>query len=203
MKAGSMKNAETGHQDNVKDSGKIRQSTSALYKIVLSEKEKRVILVSVAIIMLILAILVSISGSSGKSPLEQCESIILAQPRYGCITNIANSTGNATMCTYINDQQARDSCIYEVAMKDSNMSLCSQINLTDSLRNACLYNIALQSHSAKGCMALQAPYNSSCLYSYANETGFSNESICKLIANSTASQNCSYMHYYKAAFCSI
>ncbi len=196
-----MREGRASYQDS-SDNNKKNGQSGAPYKITLSERDKKVILISAAIIMLALAITILLNGNTSKSPLKQCESIILPQARYSCITNLANSTNNATMCANINDPQARDSCTYNMALKDSNMSLCNQINSTDMLRNDCLDTIALNANSVSACLALQAPYNSSCLYSYANKTGFSNESICGLIENESAKQNCTYMHYYKAAISS-
>ncbi len=154
--------------------------------------------IAVAIIVAVAVILVVVSSAS--TGLRSCSGKVVQQARYSCYTYYADYYGNASICNYLSGQY-RDECLYNVSTATSNSLPCSGISLPEYVAS-CVSSISLKLGSAAACSSLQEPYASSCAYGVAKASGFSNESVCASIQNSTLSDSCAASHYYNAALAS-
>ncbi|MGC8647554.1 MAG: hypothetical protein ACP5SA_01905 [Candidatus Micrarchaeia archaeon] len=168
------------------------------YSIILSSRDKRILLIGFTLFLVILAIALLILSGVKKSPLQECESIVLQQPRESCIANLAFSTHNATMCGMLKGEGSAYSCIEGLAESTNSIALCNSIaNLT--LKNECIYHIALNTSNQTACSLLSGQLLSNCFYNFSQKENFANMSICTKIQNLTLMQKCRYINVYHSA----
>ncbi|MGC8651692.1 MAG: hypothetical protein ACP5UH_00350 [Candidatus Micrarchaeia archaeon] len=180
-----------------------KQSSSAAgskqekgYSIVLTEKDKRILYLSVAVILLIVAAILLLGQRKGA--LQECRSIVLSQQRDSCFANLAGSTSNATICKFISSKSDEYACILGIASAKDSIALCGYLNNTQAYEE-CAYTVANSTSNETACKTLEEPYRSECLYNYAKSTNFSSIGRCSDISNSTLSAECSYLYYYRRA----
>jgi hypothetical protein len=170
-------------------------------KIVLTGRDKRILYAFAVLVLVVaaLAVLVADTLLAHSTGVKACMGILLPQSKQACLQNIASSTGNVSVCSYI-PGAGMDSCISEVAEAEGNLSMCGRINSTSPYYDACVYNISYASNSLNGCGLITNPnYRSSCIYALAEKLGFSSASYCSLIPNSSSRSICLDMYYYNLA----
>jgi len=168
------------------------------YSIILTERDKKIIYLFVAVVLFIIAvILLTISGFR-KTALQECTGIVLQQPRDSCLANLASSTSNISICSFIKNNSQYNNCVFNVADTHNSVVLCGNLN-SSAMRSACIYNVSVRTSNESVCSMLAEPYESKCFYNYAELGNFSNLNICSNIPNSSMMQKCVYLYYYNAA----
>ncbi len=116
-----------------------------------------------------------------------CERLVFASSKYTCITGLALSQENASLCSYANGTYA-DSCYMQVAEKSGNAGTCGSVSNGTSA-SICFSTIASADGNYALCSRAQAPYSWQCQSGIAVKQG--NATLCASISNSTYSAECS------------
>jgi hypothetical protein len=131
----------------------------------------------IAAVLVVIALLSMLLVPRGKG-IQYCNSVISQQGRYGCISNLAADTHNASLCGFLNGS-AMDQCYVSIAVNSTDPRICNKIvssnvssecfyffanytrNLTmcgdiknTALRNSCAYGITLKKGDLSGCGAI-------------------------------------------------
>ncbi len=163
----------------------------------LNQAQKRKLLIySVVLLMIIAMPLLLLSG--GSRGLASCEGIILSQQRYECISGLASSTSNASMCSNLPSQYSYN-CVLGIALHNKNLTECGIINPSSPYYYSCVYNITVSLGSPSGCHLLQGAQESTCLYSIAQLSNFTDLALCASIPSKSTEAQCSYMYYFRNA----
>jgi len=112
-------------------------------------KERLLVYLSIVAFIILLAIISTFYVY--VNPIQQCKNVIIYSNKVSCFSNLAYSTGNASICSYLNGSYAA-SCYQSVAYKLSNVSICQY---------------AISSYE---------PIGASCIEYFVNKTG--NISLC-------------------------
>jgi len=168
-------------------------------RIELSQKEKRILLSGVTAVLLVIALVAVLTENVGGYTLEKCQGIIYQTQRYDCIMDLANSTGNVSLCSYV-PQSYGYLCMARIAEREHNFSLCNRINASSPISTYCELNLSGSATSLSDCEGLaNSSIRSSCIYRLASKEKFANITYCGYITNSTLASNCDYIHYYNLA----
>ncbi len=166
----------------------------------MSHEERRIILIGVTVLLLVVAIVTLLTRTAiGSSGIQACRSIIFAQQRYNCIGNLANTTGNYLVCSYLPIQSSSYQCIRTVAEKRQNASICSSINSSDPMYDSCVENVSYEKNDLSLCLGLRGANESACAYAIARQNLFSSLSYCNAIGNESQRATCGYIFYYNVA----
>jgi hypothetical protein len=122
-------------------------------------------------------------GSSVKS----CEQILLQNGRYDCLTALALSSLNASVCGYVQGPYA-DNCYALVAEKSDNVTTCGSIS-DNASQGACVSLIAVPQQNYTACAQAPEPYASKCIERIALQTN--NQSICSYASDNDTQTECS------------
>ncbi|MEM0149270.1 MAG: hypothetical protein QXW10_00010 [Candidatus Micrarchaeaceae archaeon] len=179
--------------------GSVTQSAGRKnYSIVLTGRDKKLVYLSIAVILIVLALASLAVMSVKKTALQECSSIVLQQPKDNCYASLANATGNISICGFIPNENQANTCAYNIANAHNSIALCSYIKNSSTMQQ-CIYGIAVRAANETACASLSEPYMSSCIYNYAKLNHFSNISTCNAIQNTTLVQKCRYTYYYNSA----
>ncbi len=121
----------------------------------------------------------------GGSRLNKCVSILLGQDRYTCLSELALSTNNASVCGYLNSSY-RSSCYLNVAEKYANASVCAKLSSSD--RVSCVMNVSYANQNYHECSLINGLNESACMQRIALNTY--NIDICDAISNKSAGTDC-------------
>ncbi|MDE1873721.1 MAG: hypothetical protein KGI04_01205 [Candidatus Micrarchaeota archaeon] len=151
-----------------------------------SDRAKRfrtyAIMTAALIVIAALSFLLVPQGNS----LGSCDRLVFASNRYACITSLALSQNNVSLCGYASGAYA-DSCYSQVAQQTGNESACGSISNGTTL-GLCVAAIASANDDYQGCASAGEPYASSCQADVAVK--LDNESLCTGIGNSTYATVC-------------
>lgn len=136
----------------------------------------------VLLVIAFLSFLIVPRGSSARS----CNSLILTSSRYDCLTALALSQENASVCAYESGAYA-DSCYIQVAEKSGNSGTCNSIQ-NASVLGLCVSTLAVANNDSSACRLAGEPLASSCEEKIALR--LNNQSICSSISNSSLSIAC-------------
>ena len=165
-----------------------------------NERQKLILLGTAALILVIIAG-ISILLTSGGTPLERCNGILLSKQRSSCLSALAESTSNLSVCSYLNGSASYEyQCISSIALSALNVSYCSSISYNKSYYSECVSSISNRTGNISYCGLISEPYKSQCEYSIAERGNFSDSSLCSTISNSTLQANCEYRSNYRTAF---
>ncbi len=154
----------------------------------LDESKRLRLYAAIALILAVVAITTVLLQSQGQQHgIKNCLGIVLSNYRYSCISSLAQSTGNATLCSYMGKGSASDSCVYNIALNTSNASVCTEIS-TAGGQDSCIYAVANKTDSYALCSKLNSTAETSCLSHFASR--LANVSLCNGIENSTADSIC-------------
>ncbi len=115
-----------------------------------------------------------------------CNSMLIANSKYACLTSLALQRGNASICGE-EPAQYSDACYSAVAENTSNVQACSGVqNATQ--RAACVLDIATGTLDYSACQGIPEPYASQCAAGIAVK--LDNSSLCSGIGNLTYGAEC-------------
>jgi hypothetical protein len=166
-------------------------------KPLITESERRLVLVGVAVLLLVVAVVVLLIGSIRPTPLQSCKSIVFSKQRYDCIYALANSTNNYSICSLLAGS-GPSQCITLLAEREVNASGCGKLGSSPAY-SSCMENISYMSHNVGYCLRLNGSNESSCAFNVAKGEQFMNLSECSDIRNASSSLLCSDIYYYNAA----
>ncbi|HUC39083.1 MAG TPA: hypothetical protein VL944_03050 [Candidatus Acidoferrum sp.] len=175
--------ASSGEKDNSASHGEITS-------------RQRMTLLAIAAGVLVVIALFTLVATSGGTPLTRCTRIIIQSQRSSCLFELANTTGNATVCLHISGS-GEGGCIANVALQQNNVSLCSLSG--NATFAACVSALGEKERNPSYCSSLQDPYESICTYAALQAGNFSNVGECSLILNGSVRDNCTYRSYYNLA----
>ena len=141
------------------------------------------------VVMALLSFLIVPHGSGASL----CMSYLLDNNKYSCLTNLAVSSQNASVCARLPEQGAypAGSCYSQVAQRSDNASVCGKIaNATDDY--ACVYAVAVATDNYSLCSGMGKPYAGRCADEIAVLLG--RPSLCAA-GNATSAEECSSIIY--------
>ncbi len=147
--------------------------------------------VSIAVLALLSFLLVP-SGTS----LQSCRSLVVQGSRYTCITELALSQANVSLCSYENGSYA-DSCYSQVAMASNNTAECDGIK-SPEVFGACVAYTASARDNYTACTQAAQPYSDRCIANIAVK--LDNSTICGMMSNATFGSECSSIIAIRGAF---
>ncbi|MDE1854745.1 MAG: hypothetical protein KGH57_00270 [Candidatus Micrarchaeota archaeon] len=115
-----------------------------------------------------------------------CDRLAFQSSRYVCITALALSQGNASVCGYAGSSS--DSCYMQVAEKTGNADTCSSISNSTTF-SVCVSAIATAREDYALCSSAGEPYASQCAASVA--VRLENATLCGSISNTYYRAECS------------
>ncbi|MGC8538267.1 MAG: hypothetical protein ACP5MK_00130 [Candidatus Micrarchaeia archaeon] len=120
------------------------------------------------------------------NPVKGCLGIVLQQNKISCLYDLAISSHNASVCSYITQPNVEASCYAKVGTETLNPEYCSDISkINSSTYSYCMSYIAKHTDNASMCAAVQ---NDSCVTSVGMQT--ENISTCNLISNQSGKSIC-------------
>ncbi len=164
------------------------------------ERERRTLIIAGTFLLVAVSIiLLAVSSIRPSSGISGCTSIILQAQRNGCLSNLANKTGNYSACLLIRPSGYSYQCISDVAKKSGDINTCSEISGNISYYTSCVEQISYAQSNPQYCKLLTSDNESECAYSIAESEMFGNLSYCNEIMNSSLGMRCTSMHYYNIA----
>lgn len=152
-----------------------------------SRREERFrIYAAITVVLIVCAVVASLATGHRQSGLKGCLGITLSGYRDSCLISLANSTKNASVCSYVSPATA-GYCYEEVGKSSLSPKICTLAS-SELIKNGCIAYIANVTGSAYACSYLNASENSGCVEALA--TSRSNASICYSMANSTEATIC-------------
>jgi len=136
-------------------------------------REKLKVYIAVTFLLILIALLSYLAIPQG-SGVSACTGLILENAKRACLNSLALSSTNASVCSYLSGTYA-DSCYSQIAQRTGNSSLCNSIvNKTNSY--ACTETIAVANSNYSLCKSIGDPYASTCLKGVAVK--LDNQSLC-------------------------
>lgn len=117
---------------------------------------------------------------------DACAHLIIANSRYSCLTNLAVSELNASVCGYMRGAYASD-CYSRVALGKNDSSICNAIE-NNTGAYACTAAVAINKSDASLCYGIGEPYRTTCIREIAS--AMNNQTLCSAISNSTKADEC-------------
>jgi hypothetical protein len=164
---------------------------------ILSEKQRRRLSLYIVGLLLLVAI-VLIALPRGAGGLSACEGIILTAQKDACISALASSTDNLSICSYL-AQQGSQNCVLNIAVQQGNISTCSLLESTPQAHYACVSNISFADKNPAYCALLSGSQRDDCAYGLAKLVNFTESAACTQISNSSIMRICLSLYYYKNA----
>lgn len=152
----------------------------------LTEQERLRIYVLITVILIVIAAAVSLLSSYRQTGVGGCLGILLASSRYSCLSSLALTTKNASICSKISGEGS-SSCYDNVAQAGLNATACTMIPNENQTYSCELY-IANATHSSGPCNYLSGKFQAYCKEYVA--TRFSEISACSGL-NASESPVCS------------
>lgn len=145
-------------------------------------------------VLLITVALLSFLVVPGGGGARSCTGYFLQNSRYACLTGLAVSGRNASVCANLPEQgtYSSDSCYSQVAQEEDNASVCGRIfNATEGY--ACTYAVALATGNYLLCGGIGAPYSGRCTDGIAVRLDM--PSLCGGTGNATSAAECTSIVY--------
>lgn len=162
-----------------------------------SPRDRMLIGAVITVALVIVAAFVLVTNGSG-TPLSRCTSIVLQQQRSSCLLSLANSTTNASVCSYLPKGQETQ-CVSNVAIITRNTSACGSNNANESAYSQCAAAVGEAALDISYCAQAGEPFRSQCSYYIAAMQNFQQASYCSTIGNATLSTACMERSDYKSA----
>lgn len=137
------------------------------------------------------ALLIILAGMSfllvsGGGTLDACNRLIFSGSRYSCISGLALSQENASLCG--SSGPYSDSCYAQVAERTSNAGTCADVQ-NGTLMGSCISYVATAEGNYTLCTTAGEPYSSICKAGIAVSLG--NATLCQPVVNATYHAICS------------
>lgn len=159
----------------------------------LEDKQRYLIYASIAIALVIIAVL-SIVLSSNAESLSSCATKVLPRAKLSCYVYYANTMHNESVCGQLNGLQ-RDICMNDYSYNYSSATACTDINSLQ-YKESCILGISLQTKNVTACGLLNQSGQDNCIYAIAKDENFSNLGLCDIIKNTSIKQSCDTLYYY-------
>ena len=161
---------------------------------------KFLIYLSIVAFIIILAIISTFYVYT--NPIQQCKNVIIYSNKVSCFSNLAYSTGNASICSYLSGSYAA-SCYQSVAYKLSNASICKYaISAYEPIGASCIEYFVNKTGNISLCNSL--PYNDKQTCAFFGALNSQNLSACELAGPNmslcSSSVSLSRAIYYKDIF---
>jgi len=154
------------HKEEANDTKKEKEGAA-------SKKER---LLYYLIILAIILILAAVSTVLRTNQLRQCLNLVIQQNKASCLSNLAYSTSNASICSYLSGVYAA-SCYQALAYKLGDAALCfNALSLYESTGISCIQYFVNKTGNISLCNYL--PYNSSRVCAYLGALSSQNSSAC-------------------------
>jgi len=151
-----------------------------------TQRQKIAIYAAVTLFLVVAAVEVSILPRG--SQLQQCNSILFTANRYACLENLAFSTANASICSFMPGLY-KAQCLSNIAEKLGNPEDCYlAMSINATYGSTCIQYIANKTGSLSLCYSESAPYAQGCVFTMA--TKLNNASACASLTNVTMSEEC-------------
>lgn len=165
-----------------------------------SRRERLLIYLSIVAFIIILAIISTFYVYT--NPIQQCKNVIIYSNKVSCFSNLAYSTGNASICSYLSGSYAA-SCYQSVAYKLSNASICKYaISAYEPIGASCIEYFVNKTGNISLCNSL--PYNDKQTCAFFGALNSQNLSACELAGPNMSlcfsSVSLSRAIYYKDIF---
>ncbi len=150
-------------------------------------RNSKVMIAGIAILLLAIATMASflLVGGSG---FDSCKRIIITQNRYDCITQLAESTSNSSMCAYLSGAYSGQ-CYYAIATQTGRQGLCAYaMNSSQTSGDACFYYFANSTDNASLCRDVNYSLQYKCASAIAYRLGDS--AACDMAGNNTEISAC-------------
>jgi len=175
-----------------KDAGKVKKENEDQ-----SRRERFLIYLSIVAFIIILAIISTFYVYT--NPIQQCKNVIIYSNKVSCFSNLAYSTGNASICSYLSGSYAA-SCYQSVAYKLSNASICQYaISTYEPIGISCIEYFVNKTGNISLCNPL--PYEDKQTCAFFGALNSQNLSACELAGPNTSlcfsSVSLSRAIYYK------
>jgi len=158
---------------------------------------KRLVIIYSAIVIVIFAFSLGLQfGLSHETALRKCENIALYSYRYTCLFDLANTTGNSSICGLLPASYS-NACYLSLARKTFDAVLCGKIT-NATYAASCFQSIALHTGNLSFCGREPAPFADACYSIFANK--LANPSVCTYIKNLTSRTICSSEIFANLAF---
>jgi hypothetical protein len=168
-----------------------------------SESEKRLALLSIAGVLVVIAIAILLLRSQSflYNKLGSCKSIAFGVQRNQCFSSLANSSSNLSICKLISSPRSSSYCISAIAQRTRNITACSGLERNSSVYAGCIENVSYLLDNPSYCRLLgnNSQSASGCIYSIAELNRFSSISYCSYISNATEESMCTNMYNYNLA----
>ncbi len=175
------------------------ETGSALSKEEHIERERKLLLYVVAVVALFAVAAISSffvpSGGGSATGLDRCNSIAFQSSKSTCISELAVSTHNSTLCGLLQGYYA-DQCYINLAENSSNPVLCSMIGDTDTA-DLCLLDLASSTGNARLCLGLSGGNSSQCAYEIA--VAANDTAACSLVNGTAGEESCEATIYLNTA----
>lgn len=159
-------------------------------------QRRRIFAYAVVLLFAIAIVLLIMPGRAAG--LSACQSIILSQQRYGCISELAASTSNISVCGYLPSQSA-DSCMLGIALAQRNITECGMISPSSQYYYTCIYNLSVSLGKPSDCSLLHGADADQCFYGMAKIGNFTQLWLCTSISNVSLRSSCGYVYDYRRA----
>ncbi|MCL5428040.1 MAG: hypothetical protein M1321_02560 [Candidatus Marsarchaeota archaeon] len=169
--------------------GRLPKPVAALRR-ALHGDERLLLYAVMAMALAVVAVIVAFTSGSVKGQgLSRCTGITLSTYRDQCLSQLAYSTANVSVCTYMSDEQSSDACILNVSAETSNALSCTGMS-NRYYRDLCVYDIANATGSYSLCGTLDDASAVQCYSAIASK--LHNPGICSGINdNASAMSICS------------
>jgi hypothetical protein len=145
------------------------------------------------VVMAAIALATETVGGSGGC------NMVLSQPRFQCLNSAALRTGDYKYCMRIGPGTAESQCISSLADSTRNASMCSLLGREGSRYVQCIEAISYATANASVCGTLDPGNQSECAYMLAQNKDFSSISQCLMIQSRQSRSLCLSEYYYSAA----
>ncbi|MDE1869504.1 MAG: hypothetical protein KGH71_00775 [Candidatus Micrarchaeota archaeon] len=140
-------------------------------------------IITCAVVIIAFLFLIFPKGSA----LQQCLGILLPSGQSSCLSQLAYSTMNQSICSYIQGADA-GGCYSSIAVANHSTALCHMAGSNQSI-GSCISLIALQAQSTAQCDSAPQPYRDMCIYSVATAE-LKVAQYCYQIQNNTIRTEC-------------
>jgi len=165
-----------------------------------SRSERLLIYLSIVGFIIILAIISTFYVNT--NPIQRCKNVIIYSDKLSCFSNLAYSTGNASICSYLSGSYAA-SCYQSIAYKLGNASICEYaISAYEPIGASCIEYFVNETGNISLCNSL--PYNDKKTCAFFGALNSQNLSACELAGSNMSlcfsSVSLSRAIYYKNVF---
>ncbi len=150
---------------------------------------------AVIVFLLVILALASFLFLPKGGSLGSCKSLVISESRDQCLTELAISTANASVCGLATGSYSTE-CYMQIAQNTGNSTMCSELG-SGALESQCVMPIAVREDDYGLCEKISEPYLSKCVEQIALQSD--NATLCGNVANATDEMYCTSLLGIKSA----